>query len=264
MDLGTILGFIVALAGILIGQAIEGGSVMQILQPTAAMIVVGGTTGAVLVAFPLKVFLGALKDVKNVFFDKEHKPADLIRELVHLATKARKEGIVSLEQDIPKMEDDFLKEALRMAVDGIDPKEMRQTLELRIEQMEEHAEHSPKVFEAFGGFAPTIGIIGAVLGLIQVMQHLDNIEEVGKGIAVAFVATIYGVGLANIVFLPFANKLKEKAKHAVKVKLASLDAVASIVEGMNPRLIEAKLSSYFIDEMSSSPEGADAGKAKAA
>lgn len=254
MDLATLLGFVIAGIGILVGQAIEGGSLLQIIQPTAAMIVGGGTIGAVLIAFPLKIFMGAIKDLKNVFFETVHKPDDLVKELIHLATKARKEGIVSLEQDIPKVSDEFLGEALRMAVDGIDPKEMRSTLELRIEQLEEHADHSPKVFEAFGGFSPTIGIIGAVLGLIQVMQHLDNIEEVGKGIAVAFVATIYGVALANIVFLPAANKLKEKGKQQIKIKVAMLDAVTSIVEGMNPRLIEAKLRSYFVGQISQSAE----------
>ncbi|MBI1748697.1 MAG: flagellar motor protein [Acidobacteria bacterium] len=258
MDLATILGFIIAAVGILGGQAIEGGSLMQILQPTAAMIVGGGTMGAVMIAFPLKTFIGSIKSIKDLFFDKAHSPEELVKELVSFATKARKEGLVSLEPEIPKTSDEFLGEALRMAVDGIDPKEMRQSLELRIEQMEEHAEDSPKVFEAAGGFAPTIGIIGAVLGLIQVMQHLDNIEEVGKGIAVAFVATIYGVGLANIVFLPAANKLKLKAKHGIKRKYAMLDAVASIVEGMNPRLIDAKLRSYFVGEIPNSADSPSA------
>jgi len=256
MDIGTLVGFVLAFIGIVIGQILEGGSIGQLTQPTAFLIVMGGTTGAVMISFPLKTFLAAMKDIKNVFFDKAHKPDELVQELLRLANKARKDGIVSLEQDIPKISDNFLREALRMAVDGIDPKEMRATLELRIEQIEEHLEHSPKVFEAFGGYSPTIGIIGAVLGLIQVMQNLNDITAVGHGIAVAFVATIYGVAFANVVFLPASTKLKLKGKHEITTKLACLDAVASIVEGMNPRLIEAKLRSYFVGELAPEEEGA--------
>ena len=154
-----------------------------------------------------------------------------------------------------------------MAVDGSEPKELRQTMEVELQYMEERGEHSPKVYEAAGGFAPTIGIIGAVLGLIQVMQHLDNIEEVGKGIAVAFVATIYGVASANIIFLPAAGKLKFKHRKKMIIKEMMLEGTLGILEGQNPRLIETKLTSFLDEEYQKLREQKGAGtktKAKAA
>ena len=151
-----------------------------------------------------------------------------------------------------------------MAVDGSEPKELRQTMEVELQYMEERGEHSPKVYEAAGGFAPTIGIIGAVLGLIQVMQHLDNIEEVGKGIAVAFVATIYGVGMANIFFLPAAGKLKMKLRKKMIVKEMMLEGTLGILEGQNPRLIEGKLTSFLEEESQKLRAEKDKGKKAAA
>src|SRR6267378_2569798 len=146
----------------------------------------------------------------------EIRANDVIDDVVKFTTKARREGIISLEKDAQGIKDEFFKKSIMMAVDGSEPKELRQTMEVELSYMEERGEHSAKVYEAAGGFAPTIGIIGAVLGLIQVMQHLDNIEEVGKGIAVAFVATIYGVAAANIFLLPAAGKLKFKhRKHMI-------------------------------------------------
>jgi chemotaxis protein MotA len=167
------------------------------------------------------------------------------------ANKARKDGIIALEADANQTSDPFLKKALQMAVDGTDPKDVRQAMELEIYYDDERSEQYPKVFEAAGGYSPTIGIIGAVLGLIQVMQHLDNIDEVGRGIAVAFVATIYGVGAANIFFLPAAGKLKIKNRNATIVKEMMLEGVISILEGMNPRLLEAKLRAFTGDPVKS-------------
>jgi chemotaxis protein MotA len=247
VDLATILGIVIALLGILVGQAIEGGSVLQILQPTAAMIVFGGTVGATMIGFPLSVMKQAGADLLQIFKEEVVDPSGVIDEVIRFANKARREGIISLEKDADSIKDDFFKKAIMMAVDGSEPKELRQTMEVELGCMEERGEHSAKVYEAAGGFAPTIGIIGAVLGLIQVMQHLDNIDEVGKGIAVAFVATIYGVGSANIFFLPAAAKLKFKHRKKMIVKEMMLEGTLAILEGQNPRLIEGKLAS-FLDE----------------
>src|SRR4051812_8794934 len=199
MDLGTLLGIVVALGGILIGQAIEGGSILQIIQPTAAMIVFGGTLGAVMISFPMSVMKQALADLMHVFKDENLEPNAVIDEIVKFTTKARREGVISLEKDAASVKDEFFRKSLMMAVDGSEPKELRETMEVELQYMEERGDYSAKVYEAAGGYSPTIGIIGAVLGLIQVMQHLDNIDEVGRGIAVAFVATIYGVASANII-----------------------------------------------------------------
>ena len=249
MDLGTILGILVALIGILAGQAIEGGSVFQILQPTAAMIVFGGTLGAVMIAFPISVVKQAFTDLLHVFKEDIVEPTAVIDEVIKFTNKARREGIISLEKDVAAVKDEFFRKSIMMAVDGSEPKELRQTMELELQYMEERGEHSAKVYEAAGGFAPTIGIIGAVLGLIQVMQHLDNIDEVGKGIAVAFVATIYGVAAANIFFLPAAGKLKFKHRKQMVIKEMMLEGTLGILEGQNPRLIEGKLSSFLDEEL---------------
>jgi chemotaxis protein MotA len=247
MDLGTILGLVVALIGILAGQAIEGGSIFQILQPTAALIVFGGTLGATMIGFPITVLKQAAADLMHIFKEDIIEPTAVIDEVIRFTNKARREGIISLEKDAVSVQDDFFRKSIMMAVDGSEPRELRQTMEVELQYMEERGEHSAKVFEAAGGYAPTIGIIGAVLGLIQVMQHLDNIDEVGKGIAVAFVATIYGVGSANIFFLPAAAKLKFKHRKKMIIKEMMLEGTLGILEGQNPRLIEGKLTS-FLDE----------------
>ena len=249
MDLATILGIVIALGGILLGQAIEGGSVFQILQPTAAMIVFGGTLGATMIGFPLSVVKQAAADFMRFFMEEKSSPNTVIDQVIKFTNKARREGIISLEKDAATVEDEFFRKAIMMAVDGSEPKELRQTMEVELQYMEERGEHSAKVYEAAGGYAPTIGIIGAVLGLIQVMQHLDNIEEVGKGIAVAFVATIYGVASANILFLPAANKLKMKHRKHMIIKEMMLEGTLGILEGQNPRLIEGKLTSFLDEEL---------------
>ncbi|MFB3901902.1 MAG: flagellar motor protein [Acidobacteriota bacterium] len=249
MDLGTLVGILIALAGIGLGLTLEGGSISQILQPTAALIVFGGTLGATLIAFPLPVFLSASKGLIGVFIRSKTDPGEVIAQIVAFAQKARRKGIISLESDADQVQDPFLKQALQMAVDGTDPADLRETMELKLACDEERQDRLPQVWEAAGGFAPTIGIIGAVLGLIQVMQHLDDIEEVGKGIAVAFVATIYGVGSANVFFLPAAAKMKLINRSGTILRQLMLEGVISILEGMNPRLIETKLRA-FLDEQS--------------
>lgn len=248
MDKSTVGGVVLAVAGILVGLILEGGRIAQILQPTAAMIVFGGTIGAVMVQFPLPVLIQAAKGLRHVFVDKGHDPNDLIKELVAYANRARKDGIVSLDSQLAAIQDPFLKKALMLAVDGTEPEELRKMMELELDNQQERGEEVSQVFESAGGFAPTIGIIGAVLGLIQVMQHLENISEVGKGIAVAFVATIYGVGSANILFLPWAGKLKIKLRQEQVLREMTLEGVVSILEGMNPRLLEAMLVGYLLEQ----------------
>jgi chemotaxis protein MotA len=212
------------------------------------MIVLGGTIGAVMVQFPLATVLEAFKGLAWVFFDKTTEPKSMIPTLVGFANRARKNGIISLDSELSNIHDTFLKKALMLAVDGIEPDELRKMMELELDNQAEHSEKIAQVFESAGGFAPTIGIIGAVLGLIQVMQHLSNIDEVGKGIAVAFVATIYGVGSANLIFLPSAGKLKIKGREEQVLREMTVEGVVSILEGMNPRILETKLYGYLNGE----------------
>jgi chemotaxis protein MotA len=244
-DIASIAGILIAFGGILGGLVIEGGKLKDIAQFTAALIVLGGTSGAVMVSLPLKTVIGGLKRLDAVLFESHVNLSGVIEEVIGFATKARKNGLVSLEQEAFGIEDPFLKKALTLAVDGTDLQEMRKMLELEIDLQEQHAEAEAKVFECAGGYAPTVGIIGAVMGLIQVMKNLANIDEVGHGIAVAFVATVYGVGLANLLCLPAANKIKARTHVETERKELILEGVAGIVEGLNPKLIRAKLESYL-------------------
>ncbi|MGD0908643.1 MAG: flagellar motor protein [Candidatus Acidiferrales bacterium] len=247
MDKGTIIGIVLAAGAILLGLFLEGGQIGQILQPTAALIVFGGTLGAILVQFPLKVVITAFLSLATVLFEPKDDPRQIIQEIVTIAHKARREGIVSLDNDLDKIQNPFLRKTLMLAVDGTEPGELRKMMELDLEKQGEHEDNIPRVFESAGGFSPTIGIIGAILGLIQVMQHLDNIDEVGRGIAVAFVATVYGVGAANLVLLPSAGKLKIRIREEQVIREMVLEGVVSILEGMNPRMIETKLFSFLAE-----------------
>ena len=233
------------MGGILGGLLIEGGKIKDVAQFTAALIVLGGTAGAVMVSVPLKTLMGGLKRFRSVFFDPKVDFDGVIEEVITFATKARKNGLVSLEQEAFGIENPFLKKALTLAVDGTDLQEIRKMLELEIGLEEQHAEAEAKVFECAGGYAPTVGIIGAVMGLIQVMKNLANIDEVGHGIAVSFVATVYGVGLANLFLLPAASKMKARTHDETHRKEMILEGVAGIVEGLNPKLIRCKLESYL-------------------
>jgi chemotaxis protein MotA len=243
-DIATLAGLVLALVGIIGGLILEGGSIKDITQITAAMIVLGGTIGAVLISTPLNVAIGAAGKLMTVFLDRGAPPDQMIEDIIGYATKARKTGVVSLEAEAESIADPFLKKALILAIDGTDLQEIRRMMELDIELAEQRTEAEAKVFEAAGGYAPTVGIIGAVLGLIQVMKHLENIEEVGHGIAVAFVATVYGVGVANLFFLPAAAKIKARVSVESRRKELILEGVSGIVEGLNPKLIRSKLEAF--------------------
>jgi chemotaxis protein MotA len=255
MDKSSLLGVTVAIGGILLGLFLEGGRIAQLIQPTAAIIVFGGTLGAVMIQFPLRVIIAATRRLGQVFVDNSKDPNALIGEIVGYAQKARKEGIVSLDSALENINDPFLKKSLMLAIDGTEPQEIRKMMELELDNQSEHEEHLPRVFESAGGFAPTIGIIGAILGLIQVMQHLDDITEVGRGIAVAFVATIYGVGSANLFFLPASGKIKIRIRQEQIRREMMLEGVISILEGMNPRMIETKLLGFFAEANQASRGG---------
>jgi chemotaxis protein MotA len=242
MDLGTLIGLVLGIGMILGGDLLEGGKISQILQPTAAMIVFGGTIGATMIQFPLRTFLRAIRAAKTVLIEPKNQAVKLIDDIVGFATIARKDGIVALEGAIPETTHPFLRRAIMMAVDGADSAAMRLALETSIAQSEEEGEDVAKVYETAGGYAPTIGIIGAVLGLIQVMSHLSDIEKVGEGIATAFVATIYGVGFANIICLPLGGKLKLRNREAIAVREIMLEGALAIQEGMNPKLVRERLS----------------------
>jgi chemotaxis protein MotA len=256
MDKSSIGGVLLAIVGIVAGLLIEGGNLGQILQPTAALIVFGGTMGAVLLQYPMSTILAAFRNLGKLFVAPHQKNDQLIRLLVSFANKARRNGVVSLDSELRSIENPFLRQSLMLAVDGTEPSELRRIMQVSLDSTTESEERLPAVFESAGGFSPTIGILGAVLGLIQVMQHLDNIEEVGRGIAVAFVATVYGVGIANLFFLPFAGKMRIRIREEHLCREMMLEGVASILEGMNPRMLEIKLCGFMDEPISDRPERA--------
>lgn len=260
VDKGTILGILLGLGGIIGGLLLERGTLSDIGQGTAALIVLGGTSGAVLIGTPFHEVLAALSQLRLLLFDPGDDCAAILEQLIGFAAKARRNGIVSLEKDTESIEDPFLRKAINLAVDGAELTELRSMMELDIQVEHRRMLSRSHVFESAGGYAPTIGIIGAVLGLIQVMKNLANIEEVGRGIAVAFVATVYGVGAANLLFLPAASKLRAHAKRRMELMEMILEGVAGIVEGMNPKMIRRKLEGLA----DAAPAAKTSGKAAAA
>jgi chemotaxis protein MotA len=241
MDVTTVGGILFGFGMILLGQLLEGGHVGSIMQDTAAIIVFGGTIGAVAVSFPKKDFIRGIKMFKLALIEQKDDLSAVTKQIVELASVARRDGVLALEGKLPEIQEPFLRKALSYVVDGVDASVTRSSLEASIEA--EHGENmvAAKVWEAAGGYAPTIGIIGAVLGLIHVMENLSDPSKLGGGIAVAFVATVYGVASANIIFLPTANKLKRKLALAMERKVVITEGVLAIQEGLNPRVLEEKL-----------------------
>lgn len=258
MDLATILGITASIGGILLGQAIEGGSIHSIVQGTAAIIVFAGTIGACMVQFPGATLRQAVGAVKQVFKHEAVNMTDTINLFVNLAKKARRDGLVAIEKDVQAVTDPYVRRALELAVDGTESKALRATLEIELSRAEHHGEGPVKVFEAAGGYAPTVGILGAVLGLIHVMENLSDPTKLGAGIAVAFVATVYGVGSANLLFLPISGKLKTRLSEEMTKMEMVVEGVCAIAEGEHPRLIEKKLNAYAEQHGGTTEEAAGA------
>lgn len=255
MDLTSIIGIVFGIACILLGQALEGGNIGQLLQVTAAFIVFGGTAGACILSFPGPDLMNAVKLLKIVFFNTSSDCKKVISEIMHYATKARKEGVIALEREAKNASDPLMKIGLEAVSDGADPVLVRDLMETQLSQMEEKLARASKVWESAGGYSPTIGIIGAVLGLIQVMQNLSDPSKLGAGIAVAFVATVYGVGAANLIFIPLGSKMKFKGKQDFLAKEMMIEGILSIQAGESPALIERKLQSFLLDSAEQSAQG---------
>ena len=254
MDLLTISGIILGIFAIIGGQVLEGGHVGSIMQLTAAIIVLGGTFGAVMVNYPMAIFLKALGNAKMVFFNVHVDSTAMIAQIVELATLSRKQGLLALEGKLKGIADPFLQKGLQLVIDGTEAKAIREILEIEVEQFEEENTLSGKVYESLGGFAPTIGILGAVLGLIHVMENLADPSKLGSGIAVAFVATIYGVGSANLFFLPMGGKIKLKTKELVHGRNLIIEGLVSLAQAENPKMIQEKLNGYLPESQRPKPK----------
>ena len=254
MDLLTIIGIVLSLGAILGGQVLEGGHLGSIMQLTAFIIVMGGTFGAVMVNYPMAIFLKALANAKLIFFNVHVDSKAMIAQIVELATLSRKQGLLALEGKLKTMTDPFLQKGLQLVIDGTEAKGIREILEIEVEQFEEENTVSGKVYESLGGYAPTIGILGAVLGLIHVMENLADPSKLGSGIAVAFVATIYGVGAANLFFLPMGGKIKMKTKELVLARQLIIEGLVSLAQAENPKMIEEKLGGYLPESQRAKPK----------
>lgn len=245
-DFNSAIGLILAISGIVGGHLLEGGHLDALLQLTAFVIVGGGTLGAVMLQTPVRVFWQGIKMLKWIFMPPNFVSESLIRQITVWSSAVRKEGLLVLDSGMEEISDPFVKKGIHLLVDGTPAAKMREMLEVDINAFEDHGRQAARVWEAAGGYSPTIGILGAVLGLIHVMENLSNPAKLGGGIAVAFVATIYGVGLANLVFLPIANKLKTLVNHQVVWREMLVDGLVAISEGENPRIIEEKLLGYVV------------------
>lgn len=245
MQLTTILGLVIGIGGILIGNMMEGGSTGSLFQLTAALIVFGGTAGATILSSRASDLRLALSYFRKVFSGEETQERDVIAaEIIQSAQTARRESILALEQSLNKFSDPFMRTVYRFAIDGVEPDVLRRLFQEEIQVNERRKMAAAKVWSDAGGFAPTIGIIGAVLGLISVMANITDTSMLGHGIAVAFVATIYGVGSANLIFLPIANKLRILIRFRSETEYMILEGALAIVSGLNPYLIEQKMRSF--------------------
>lgn len=247
MDLTSILGPVVGIGLILLGQIMEGGDPTKLIQVTAFLIVIGGSLGAVIMSFPLPTLKLAIEMVKDVYFNLNVDMDSTISEILKFAQKARKEGIIALEKDAKNASDPLLTMGLEAVSDGSDPVLVQSMMENQLARLEEKVAGGSKVWESFGGYTPTLGIVGAVLGLIHVMENLNDPSKLGSGIAVAFVATIYGLIAANIFFIPFSSKIKFKYQQMFLKKEIIIEGVLSIQAGESPALIERKLQAFLLE-----------------
>lgn len=245
MDIMTLVGVAIALGAIVGGQALEGGHLSSILQLTAFIIVMGGTIGAICVQNPLSVVIKGVTSLSMALFEPKNHAKEHIGQIVDLANVSRKQGLLALEGKLKDIKDPLFRKGVQMIVDGTDAKVIQGMLEIEVEQEEEEGMTAAKVWEAAGGYSPTVGILGAVLGLIHVMENLADPSKLGGGIAVAFVATVYGVGAANLFFLPLANKIKLRLKGATATRTMMIEGLVGLAQGENPRMLQEKLEIYL-------------------
>ncbi|MCP1290820.1 MULTISPECIES: flagellar motor protein [Chromobacterium] len=245
MDKISIVAILMGLTAIIAGQALEGGNIGSLMQLTAFMIVIGGTVSAVMLQSTPKQFAAGVRMLKWIFQPPVLDHDKMIREVINWSQTARKGGLLALEGYINLQKDPFIKKALQMLVDGAEPDTLRSVMDVEISMFEHARKQAARIWESAGGYAPTMGILGAVLGLIHVMENLSDPSKLGAGIAVAFVATVYGVGSANLLFLPIANKLKHLIASEVALKELVVEGLVSIANGENPRIIESRLKGFL-------------------
>jgi len=246
LEYATLIGVPAAIAIILVAQVLEGAPTRALWQPTAALVVFGGTFAAILVSYPAALVWRTVLAVKDAFVSRAEPVDAVLAGIINYSQVSRRKGLIALETEIDRAADPFLKIALGLAVDGTNAKVARQILEVESDARREYAEGPADVLETAAGYTPTLGILGAVLGLIHVMQSLSDPSKLGSGIAVAFVATVYGVATANLLLLPLATKLRGGARRAALTRELIIEGITSVQEGLNPRVIEQKLRGFLV------------------
>jgi chemotaxis protein MotA len=244
-DAASLIGLPLTLVVVMVAQVLEGGHLRTLAQPTAALVVFGGTFAALLVSFPMGALVRAVRSLGAAFRKDPAPTRELVHQFGQYSQKIRRKGMLAIEAEITPEMDSFLARGLMLAVDGFAPADVKRALELDSDARHETDEQAADVFESAGGYAPTLGILGAVLGLIHVMENLADPSKLGAGIAVAFVATVYGVGSANLIFLPLANKLRTVARSAALSRQVVIEGVSALQANVHPRLIEQQLSAFI-------------------
>ena len=246
MDLVTILGIIFSFACIIFGFSMEGGNILALLQPTAFLIVIGGTIGAVIISFPSETLKKFPKILKICFKKHNYDLESYILYFKDMAIKTRKNGLLSMESELSSINmDPFIKKGLQMVVDGIDSDSIRNILNSKLDNISRRHEKYIEIFSAAGGYSPTMGIIGTITSLVIILSNLSNAAVLGEKIAVAFVATLYGIGAANLIWLPIASKLREIDKEEIIQKELFIEAIVLIQEGVNPNTLVSKLEGFL-------------------
>jgi chemotaxis protein MotA len=249
VDVATLIGLALGFAAIFGGMVLEGGNPMSLINLPAIVIVIGGTIATGFINFPLARITGLMKVLTKAFFAPKHDPRHTVELIVSMAEQSRREGLLSLESKVNEIEDEFIRKGMMLMIDGTDPERLQSIMETELAAREERHEGGIAVLEALGGFAPTIGIIGCVLGLITVLSNLDKPDELGHKIAVAFIATFYGVFIANLIFLPLGGKLKVNMKEEQHLGHMALEGILAIQAGDNPRIVREKLNSFLAPKL---------------
>ncbi len=244
MDIATILGVISAF-GLMCIAISMGGGIQLFINIPALMIVVGGTLGATMINYPVKDVLGVFKVVKKALFAKKISVTELIKRFVTFAKKSRKEGILTLEDDIKDVSDEFLRKGVQLAIDGLEPQEISEILETEIDFVRSRHQLGAEIFTTMGTYSPALGMIGTLIGLVQMLQTMDDASKIGPAMAVALLTTFYGSIMANIVCLPIAGKLRTRSKEEVLTKEMAIQGIASLSNGDNPRILEQKLQAFI-------------------
>lgn len=245
IDITTVLGLIIGFGGLITGILIEHGNLMSYVGLSAFIIIAGGTSGATLISFPFSTIRLVPRLLIIAFTEKKHDIPLVIKKLVGFSERARREGILCLESELAGTDDEFLKSGLQLVIDGTDPGLVRDTLETKISFIAERHHQGAMVLESAGGYSPTMGIVGTVLGLIRVLSNISNPSELAASIALAFIATLYGIGSANLIFLPLAAKLKAKHDDEQLIKHIMMEGIMSLQSGDNPRIVEQKLKAFL-------------------